>query len=200
MCVQTSACLDLQGLSKSCRDDRGSQRHSTRFYRFSISQEIELGRWRPMSERRLNVSFPLDDDGFLPRRCSTCERDFRCVEKDEPVETPPGGYFCPYCGIQAHDWLTEAQNAIVQDTIHREASKVMNDALSGVLADLTGLFETTSQNPRSDPPERLRPHPVVDDDDMRLVDFACHLQVAVKVVHSWDRSVYCSLCGTESKG
>jgi uncharacterized Zn finger protein (UPF0148 family) len=70
-------------------------------------------------EVTLSVSIPLDSDGFMRRQCPTCEREFKSrptPDGEEPVPVPDGGYFCPYCGVQAPlgSWFTKAQAELAQ--------------------------------------------------------------------------------------
>ena len=68
-------------------------------------------------EVTLGMSVPLDSDGFLRRECPTCEREFKALpsgdEDAEAEEVPDGGYFCPYCAIQAPDgsWFTSLDHS-----------------------------------------------------------------------------------------
>ena len=52
----------------------------------------------------LEMSIPLDDDGFLRRACPTCEREFKWLPStndEEAIDSPEvDHYFCPYCGVQ----------------------------------------------------------------------------------------------------
>ena len=73
-----------------------------------------------MSEIKMNVSFPLDDDNFIRRQCPLCRREFKILlegneleditkkgiesfmleqseEKDEQEEESEE-FHCPYCG------------------------------------------------------------------------------------------------------
>jgi len=81
-----------------------------------------------MSEESREMTLPLDSDGFLRRECSTCEREFKWyVSRDaegEPV--PVGGYYCPYCAIQAPSdrWFTPAQVELARNTVVRPASMI----------------------------------------------------------------------------
>src|SRR4051812_31624365 len=66
---------------------------------------------RLMDERSTSVPVPLDSEGFLRRECPTCEREFKWLPSDDSEPVEPGGYYCPYCGIQApvEHWLTKPQ-------------------------------------------------------------------------------------------
>lgn len=134
-------------------------------------------------EVTLGMSIPLDSDGFLRRECPTCEREFKWLqtsgETDEGTETAnEGGYFCPYCGVQApaDAWLTEAQVALAQNIVATEFIAPMVRKL--------GTY---------DEPERL--DPLTEADDMTRVDFACHPSEPLKVLDDWRKAVRCLICG-----
>jgi hypothetical protein len=85
------------------------------------------------------MSIPLDSDGFLRRECPICEREFKWLhtsnEEVNPVPAADGGYFCPYCGVQApaDTWLTHAQVALAQNLI---ATEVVGPILTKFADDL----------------------------------------------------------------
>lgn len=141
------------------------------------------------------MSVPLDSDGFLRRQCPTCEREFKWKPADEDAEetpAPEGGYFCPYCAVQAppDSWWTEAQ---IEDAKARAFDEVVKPELDN-LADVAGrsdFLEVEVTVPEPDQPPTLD-----EQDDMRRVDFPCHPQEPVKVLDDWVRVVHCLLCGT----
>lgn len=55
---------------------------------------------------------------------------------------------------------------------------------SGGTLDVTGS---------RDEPEEM--DPLVEEDDMRRVDFSCHPAEPVKVLDDWDGAVHCLMCG-----
>ena len=71
-------------------------------------------------EVTLSMAIPVDSDGFLRRECPTCEREFKWLpaseDDEEAADVSDGGYFCPYCGVQApaDAWFTEAQLAFAR--------------------------------------------------------------------------------------
>src|ERR1035437_8152591 len=82
-----------------------------------------------------HMSMPLDSDGFLRRECPTCEREFKWFSSPdgEGATLEAGGYFCPYCGIQAptDSFFTAAQielakNVVLRDLVGPELEKVGN--------------------------------------------------------------------------
>jgi hypothetical protein len=150
-------------------------------------------------EVELSISLPLDSDGFLRRECPTCERELKwqVAQEDEEATPPPdGGYFCPYCAIQAPPdaWHTKPQLEMAQAIAARE---VLGPELKKLQRSLrgsgSGLLEAKLAYEL--PPE---PDPLTEDDDMRLVDFKCHPGEPAKVLDDWTRPVHCMLCGSAS--
>jgi hypothetical protein len=148
-----------------------------------------------MSERSTEVSVPLDSDGFLRRECPTCEREFKWFNSPEGQgeAVPVGGYYCPYCAIQApsDSWFTKAQMELAQNRVMRE---VVGPELDKMAHDLRrsshgGLI---SFDMKYDKPRAL--DPLVEADDMRRVDFACHPTEPVKVLDDWQGAVQCLIC------
>jgi hypothetical protein len=142
----------------------------------------------------LTIAFPLDGDGFLRRECPTCEREFKWLPTDEEG-TPPqdGGYFCPYCRIQAplDTWNTRAQVVIVEATVKRELVQPgLEKALKNLERHSKGFIRTQTPARESPPPD-----PMTEVDDMRLVTFTCHPNEPVKVLDEWDGSAACLICG-----
>ena len=146
-------------------------------------------------EQSIEMSLPLDDDGFLRRACSTCEREFKWLNspegEGEPV--PVSGYYCPYCRVQGPDdsWFTEeqlelAQNQVARDILGPELEKMSRDLKRGSRGSLFSL------DVKYDKPDEM--DPLVEPNDMRRVDFACHPKEPVKVLDEWPRPVHCLIC------
>lgn len=150
-------------------------------------------------EIRLSLTLPLDSEGFLRRECPTCEREFKWKpgqeDAAESAAVPNGGYFCPYCAIQAppDSWNTSAQVALVHSVVSREVINPMLDDFGRELDDIAhgsgGMLSVTSSG---DPVDELTQ--LTELDDMRLVEFSCHVSEPVKVLEDWDRQVHCLIC------
>jgi len=145
-------------------------------------------------EIELSMSVPLDSEGFLRRQCPTCEREFKWKPAGEGVEetpSPEGGYFCPYCAVQAppDSWWTEAQ---IEDAKARAFDQVVKPQLDKLAdaAGSSGFLEVEVSVPEPDEPPKLD-----EQDDMRQVVFPCHPEEPVKVLDEWDRAVHCLICG-----
>jgi hypothetical protein len=151
-------------------------------------------------EVTLSMALPLDADGFLRRECPTCEREFKWLSSDESdpevVLLQDGGYFCPYCGIQAPEgsWLTQAQVELAENLVAREVlGPMMNDFkrdIDKISSKSRGLL---SMSVEYDPPDEM--NPLSESDDMVRVDFRCHPSEPLKISEEWNRPVHCLVCG-----
>ena len=153
-------------------------------------------------EVTLEMSMPLDADGFLRRECPTCEREFKWLHtSEEETNAQPtvveGGYFCPYCGVQAPTdaWLTKPQAELARNIVARQVVgpmlKDFSDGLKGLGRSSGGMISATVDY---DEPDAL--DPLTEADDMTRVDFACHPSEPVKVLDDWQTAVRCLICGT----
>jgi DNA-directed RNA polymerase subunit RPC12/RpoP len=149
----------------------------------------------------LEMSMPLDSDGFLRRECPTCERELKwySTPKEEEGTAAPiadGGYFCPYCGVQAeaNTWFTQAQAELARNTV---ATQVVGPMLKKFGDDMKGIGRSSggmiSAEVKYDAPDEL--DPLTEVDDMTRVDFECHPTEPVKVLDDWDKPVRCAICG-----
>ena len=139
-----------------------------------------------VDEHTTSMSVPLDSDGFLRRECPTCEREFKWLPSDESDEGDPGGYYCPYCTIQAptNHWLTQAQVEMAKHVVTRE---FVDPMMRDFAKRWGGSYRSDAR--RGEPTELVEP------DDMRRVDFACHPSEPLKVLDDWADPVHCLICG-----
>jgi hypothetical protein len=154
-------------------------------------------------EVTLGMTVPLDSDGFLRRECPTCEREFKwlaAVDEEDASDVPDGGYFCPYCAIQAPSdaWFTKAQLELAESFVAKEVVGPMLDDLSRDMKRIGrqsgGILDVSVSR---DEPEEV--DPLVEEDDMRRVDFSCHPAEPVKVLDDWASAVHCLLCGESAQ-
>jgi hypothetical protein len=148
-------------------------------------------------EIEIQMPLPLDSDGFLRRECPTCEREFKWLYSEESDAAPEdGGYYCPYCGVQAPTdaWWTKSQldfatGIATKEFVVPELEKFQRN-LSQMARRSGGLLDFK--------PGRLdvdEPDAPVEVDDMRRVDFPCHPSEPVKILEDWTRPVRCLICG-----
>jgi hypothetical protein len=145
-------------------------------------------------EVELSMSVPLDSDGFLRRQCPTCERELKWRAAQDDEEATPsqeGGYFCPYCAVQApaDSWWTEAQIEAAKAQAFEQVLKPELDKLAG-RGGTSGFLEIDISVSEPEQPPALD-----EQDDMRRVDFRCHPEEPVKVLDDWNRPVHCPICG-----
>ena len=147
-------------------------------------------------EVRISVSMPLDDDGFLRRECPTCEQEFKWfhhVEDDGDAEVV-SQYFCPLCGEPSapDTWWTPTQLEYAQRSAGPELDRLVQDSINDAFGGLKSLTYTPNSNFSLDIPT---PDPLIEPNDMTIVEPPCHPNEPLKVPEpSLDR-IYCLVCG-----
>jgi hypothetical protein len=147
----------------------------------------------------IEMSVPLDDDGFLRRACPACGREFKWLhtETDDDADSASDApdYFCPYCGVNAasDQWWTGAQLAAIEAVVMDEVIEPEVDGLrrqaNSISKESGGLLSLDIEVDRESVPALQEPN------DMTKIDFACHPGEPVKIVESWVGSVHCLTCG-----
>ena len=154
-----------------------------------------------MGEIPVEMSLPLDADGFLRRECPTCERQFKwwhTPPSEGPsgeVQEEPEAYYCPYCQEPAPlgSWWTHEQVEYMQQL-------AVAEALGPQLWRMKNNLERESRRSKGISFEAStdafsRPEPLVESEDMRRVDMPCHPEEPLKVDEEWDAEVACLVCG-----
>jgi hypothetical protein len=143
----------------------------------------------------ISVSLPLDPSGFLRRECPSCAREFKWFygDTDNAPEDflDPENYFCPYCGVTANsdDWWTSAQQEYVEKAATGPASRYLMDELERTLGR---YFKVTgSSDSHHEPPD-----PLVEPDDMVMVEPPCHPFKPLKIADDWSEPLHCLVCGS----
>ncbi|MCC9069970.1 hypothetical protein ACFOW9_07110 [Arthrobacter cryoconiti] len=149
-------------------------------------------------EIQVPVSLPLDDDGFLRRECSACEEEFKWfshAEGDADAE-PASQYFCPLCGVPADldSWWTPAQLEYGFGSAGGAIDQAMKDALTDAFKGIKGLkFEHNS----SFSLDIETPDPLIEPNDMVIVEPPCHPNEPTKVPETSTDCVFCLICGSQ---
>jgi len=139
------------------------------------------------------MSLPLDSDRFLRRECPTCEREFKWLpaqNTENETPAPRGGYFCPYCAVQAppNSWFTKAQLELAKA---KAFNQVVQPQLDNLRRSLQGLNQSSGAiriSASMQSPESLSEPDLVESDDMQRVDFGCHDE-PIKVLDEWEGPV-----------
>ncbi|WP_457135491.1 hypothetical protein [Mycobacteroides abscessus] len=139
------------------------------------------------------VKYPLDTDGFLRRECPNCAREFKwyhgTLDSRPSDAIDPPKYSCPLCGNHAdHDqWFTQDQVRHQREVIEFYKMDVVND-------EMKRMFGKNYKPGRSNAPV---PTPLVEPDDMIIIEPPCHPWEPVKVPEERADSgpLFCLVCG-----
>ena len=147
----------------------------------------------------MDVSFPLDSDGFIRRECPHCEREFKWHHgptNEEAEQQPPWDtYYCPLCGEPAgpDSWWTQAQLELIENAqerlIGQEVGDMFKDLERSTRRNKYITFKASKIN-LSDVAE-----PLVEPDDMTMVTSPCHTWEPIKVPDDHVGRMHCLVCG-----
>jgi hypothetical protein len=175
-----------------------------------------------MSEVKMNLSFPLDDDGFFRRKCPFCHKEFKILlEKDElanivqkeidsfMIKQEEGvdlddsacsetEFTCPYCGQRApgDNWWTQEQLAYIGIVIKNIMAKMINVDLIRPFKETFGkpTLGVVSMRFKGKALEQQEPWISPEVNDMEVFDLPC-CQRKAKIEDNWMNVVYCFFCG-----
>jgi hypothetical protein len=176
-----------------------------------------------MSEIRMNLPFPLDDDRFFRRECPFCRKEFKVLlEKEELIDLAQKGidsfmidlkeeaidldesegseteFFCPYCGQRAPrgNWWTQEQLAYVGIVAKNIMAKIVNE---NFIHPLKRTFRRPSSGMvsiRFEGKEMEQQEPWISPEvnNMEIFDLPC-CQRKIKIEDNWSGVVHCFFCG-----
>lgn len=148
-------------------------------------------------EYEIQVSFPLDSDGFLRRECPHCMGQFKWHEgpaNDEAEQhARPAAYSCPLCGQPAADdsWNTPEQVNLIEKAAMPFALGLVQDELETMFRGMKGV-----EYKRGDEEPDELADPLVEPDDMTIVSSPCHGYEPVKVPDDHTGPLFCLICGS----
>lgn len=148
----------------------------------------------------VQVSFPLDHDGFLRRECPHCEDEFKwhhgpASEEAEQADNPDT-YYCPLCGQPAglDSWWTQDQIDQMQQAAMPAALQSVEEELSSMFRGASNKHFSVKQTGSFDTYEA--PTPLVEKDDMMIIVSPCHAYEPVKVPETAISPFHCLVCGS----
>jgi len=176
-----------------------------------------------MSEIKMNLSFPLDDDGFFRRKCPFCRKEFKILlEKDELDDFAQKGidsfmtelkeeaadlddssrleteFICPYCGQQSpsDSWWTQEQLAYIGVVAKNIMAKMVNKHFIHPPKRTLGRPTSDMVSIRFEGKEMEQQEPWISPEvnDMEIFDLPC-CQRKIKIKEDWSNAVYCFFCG-----
>lgn len=143
----------------------------------------------------MEIALPLDDEGYLRRKCYDCRRQYKVVDtpgEDAPDDFEvPDAYRCPYCGQAAphDDRLTRPQIDYIQLVARGEVPDDVDDVdLESLLAE-HDLTTAPSEEFEELPPS------IQERDDMVGATAPCHPFLGFQVIGLWQLKLHCMLCG-----
>ncbi len=147
----------------------------------------------------MEISFPLDNDGFLRRECPHCQREFKWhngpANEDAEQQPPPETFYCPFCGEPAgsDSWWTQGQLALIDNASERFFSQQLGDMFKD-LERSTRLNKFVnfkiSNHDVPDPSD-----PLTEPDDMVIVTSPCHRWEPIKIPDGHESPIHCLVCG-----
>jgi len=179
-----------------------------------------------MGDIELNVSFPLDEEGFFRREWPFCRKEFKILltkeelgnlaqagldsfmieskentDSDESEEGKPE-YFCPYCGQHAPGdrWWTQEQLAYISIFAKNIMANLINEHL---IRPLERNFGKRSSGPisvsfKGQEMEQQEPWISPEANDMDTFDLPC-CQRKIKIEEPKISLVRCFFCGFPHK-
>lgn len=148
-------------------------------------------------EYEIQVSVPLDSDGFLRRECPHCMRQFKWHDGPANEEAEqyarPGAYSCPLCGQPAADdsWHTPEQVDLIERAVVPGALGIVQDGLEAMFRGMKGIEYKRGSDQPTDFAD-----PLVEPDDMTIMTSPCHEYEPVKVPEDHTGPLYCLICGS----
>lgn len=148
-------------------------------------------------EYELQVSVPLDSDGFLRRECPRCMRQFKWhngpANEESEQHARPAAYSCPLCGQPAADdsWNTPEQVDLIERAAMPLALGIVQDELEAMSRGMKGV---EYERGREEPADLA--NPLVEPDDMTIVTSPCHDYEPAKVPEDHTGPLYCLICGS----
>ncbi|MFJ8062960.1 hypothetical protein [Streptomyces sp. NPDC096142] len=149
-------------------------------------------------EFQIDVSMPLDEDGYLGRQCPECSMSFRMNGEDYKALLDKLELWCVYCGQhQAHsEFMTDQQ----RERMLRAAGDLGTQIVSQALGDVFRGFSRGSSHPSSvslsisykEKPYYPRPLPGIDEERLARVRTCAGCQVRYAV---FDEHRFCPVCG-----
>ncbi|MFG2652775.1 hypothetical protein [Streptomyces sp. NPDC048436] len=147
-------------------------------------------------EFRVDVSVPLDEDGYLGRQCPECSMSFRMNGEDYKALSDDLELWCVYCGH--HQEHSEFMTAQQRDRVMRAVGDLGMQIVSQALSDaFRGLSRGSSRRSGlsisyKEKPFYPRPLPGIDEERLARVRTCTDCQVRYAV---FDEHRFCPVCG-----
>ncbi|MGI9084877.1 MAG: hypothetical protein ACR2FE_06245 [Aeromicrobium sp.] len=147
----------------------------------------------------MEISLPLDSDGFLRRECPHCEQEFKWHDgpaNDQAEQQPHSDtFYCPICGEPAgpDSWWTQTQLDLIDNATERHVGQELGDMFKGLERSTRSNKFVKFKADRVNMPDPA--DPLVEPDDMTIVTSPCHAWEPVKISEGHVNAVHCIVCG-----
>ena len=151
-----------------------------------------------MSDFKLNIDIPLDQDGFIEMECDFCKERFM-LHKDVYQDEKYLHFFCPICGLPNNintfycPEVLEKAGQIASNYMMTEVDKMLKNAFKG--------FRTSKKSGITisvDIPEQEKPREIYEHNNIYDIDDKKCCKVLVKI-SSFSKMIgtYCPICGVQ---
>ena len=146
---------------------------------------------------QVSIAVPRDSDGFIRRKCSHCEREFKWhdgpANAEAEAHTDPENYHCPLCGAPApaSAWITDEQATLAEQAAMPQMISIIDDELKSVFRGVRGVSYKKGDDVAPEQPE-----PLTEPDDMVIVSPPCHAYEPIKLPEDVPGPFHCLICGT----
>jgi hypothetical protein len=146
-----------------------------------------------MSDIKVQIEVPVDEDGFLELQCPFCNESFK-LDVDEVQSEDVVGIFCPYCGLTSdvQEFYTSEVLENLQIKANNIAIEMLNDGLRKIEKESKGLLKVKEKHTLESEKTLY-----VKSNDFEPVTFNC-CGKSTKVSYGKGTTVvYCPYCGTK---
>ncbi|MGV9880709.1 hypothetical protein [Streptomyces sp. NPDC003006] len=147
----------------------------------------------------IQMTLPLDHDGFLRRQCPRCVRQFKWhhgpANEEAEQQPAPAAYYCPLCGQPAgmDSWWTQEQLEYAQGVTLPAAAREIEQELRTAFKGANSKHVKFNFKGGVNAPDV--PTPLTEPDDMVIVTSPCHSYEPVKVPEDASGPHHCLVCG-----
>lgn len=147
-----------------------------------------------MSDVIMEISIPLDEDGFLEMECDFCKSRFM-LKKDVYESEENLSFFCPICGLPNYtntffcpEVLEKAQQKVI-NYMYDEMDRVLEKTIRNI--NKSGFIKMSMNKPHKEPEVELYV-PVDNYETVRKT--CCEVDVKVRTIDK-EIGIYCPICG-----
>jgi hypothetical protein len=153
-----------------------------------------------VSDGEIEVSLPLDDDGFMSRECPYCKMRFKINKEDFEGDTLSTEIYCPYCGQSADKdefWTSEQIKFFEEMAIYKLVNPEIDDLFNGLkrMTKNSGPIKIEFRDKRQESRVPIAPEEIA---NMKFHKKNC-CDITIKIDEEWNKKIYCISCGKKDE-